>query len=390
MKVDLARIDAKSSEGETFSIDVNEDNPVALGRGPELKIDATSISRKHLEIRLLANQVILKCNHKAGVKVLKNGKKKDFNLEVKKETVVSNGDIIKFLPEVFHYKVHLDSSQSIDTDQEATDEDIADEKQIAEPKAKKVQDQKLPEWIDSEKPKKPKPQNRDVASSSGARPKNNKDSKEAIKASELEPASGLMETLAYFVQKMKSSGDQTNYEAPKVREKSSKKNKKRKEQKPVCRYGANCQRKNSQHFQREIHPIGKNGPKSTKKKEENSKSESNEDSEHDTEEESDQSSSSSDDDSSNDKSEPRPMCRYGASCTRKNPHHRKIEAHPGDEDYQESDEDGDEGKPECQYGVNCYRKNPRHKATYKHTTYPTNTGRKSKAPTLTSGSESDD
>ena len=63
MKVDLARIDAKSSEGETFSIDVNEDNPVALGRGPELKIDATSISRKHLEIRLLANQVLLKCNH---------------------------------------------------------------------------------------------------------------------------------------------------------------------------------------------------------------------------------------------------------------------------------------------------------------------------------------
>ena len=68
---------------------------------------------------------------------------------------------------------------------------------------------------------------------------------------------------------------------------------------------------------------------------------------------------------------PRPSCSYGASCYRKNPVHRREEAHPGDDDYEEHPavdlEENEEDKPECEYGLECYRKNPQHRRDYKHT-----------------------
>ena len=69
----------------------------------------------------------------------------------------------------------------------------------------------------------------------------------------------------------------------------------------------------------------------------------------------------------------RRSCPYGGSCYRKNPLHRRDEAHPGDGDYkdpEEPNEEEDEDKPECDYGVDCYRKNPQHRRDFKHTKRP--------------------
>ncbi|XP_018024115.1 aprataxin and PNK-like factor [Hyalella azteca] len=69
----------------------------------------------------------------------------------------------------------------------------------------------------------------------------------------------------------------------------------------------------------------------------------------------------------------RKSCRYGGSCYRRNPQHKKDEAHPGDLDYlsAHSDDDGSDGdRPECEFGVDCYRKNPEHRRQYKHTRVP--------------------
>ena len=75
----------------------------------------------------------------------------------------------------------------------------------------------------------------------------------------------------------------------------------------------------------------------------------------------------------------RPACPYGAGCYRKNPLHRREEAHPGDDDYQDpspadqqEDDEGedDEDKPECEYGLDCYRKNPQHRKDFKHSRHP--------------------
>ena len=84
----------------------------------------------------------------------------------------------------------------------------------------------------------------------------------------------------------------------------------------------------------------------------------------------------SDDDEKEDDKENRPVsvrksCPYGSSCYRKNPVHRKDEAHPGDGDYKDPDleEEGDD-KPECEYGTDCYRKNPQHRKDFQHTRRP--------------------
>ena len=68
----------------------------------------------------------------------------------------------------------------------------------------------------------------------------------------------------------------------------------------------------------------------------------------------------------------RKSCSYGGSCYRKNPLHRRDEAHPGDDDYKDpnNDADDDEDKPECEYGTDCYRKNPQHRKQFKHSKRP--------------------
>ncbi|KAF2363482.1 Zinc finger C2H2 APLF-like [Trinorchestia longiramus] len=69
----------------------------------------------------------------------------------------------------------------------------------------------------------------------------------------------------------------------------------------------------------------------------------------------------------------RKSCAYGASCYRRNPQHKKDEAHPGDPDYnsgEDTDEHSDSERPHCEYGVDCYRKNPEHRSQYKHTRIP--------------------
>jgi aprataxin and PNK-like factor len=76
----------------------------------------------------------------------------------------------------------------------------------------------------------------------------------------------------------------------------------------------------------------------------------------------------------------KPSCPYGSSCYRKNPAHRLEEAHPGDPDFVSPEEDkDDDDRPECEFGTNCYRKNPAHRRDFKHTVKP-QPKRKAKAP----------
>lgn len=70
----------------------------------------------------------------------------------------------------------------------------------------------------------------------------------------------------------------------------------------------------------------------------------------------------------------RESCKYGSSCYRKNPQHRKDFAHPGDSDYVDpastsyntSTGGSDDNRPLCEYGNACYRKNPQHRRDYRH------------------------
>jgi len=72
----------------------------------------------------------------------------------------------------------------------------------------------------------------------------------------------------------------------------------------------------------------------------------------------------------------RPKCPFGEECYRKNPVHFQQESHPGDDDYADGGEKVEEeggqqdDRPECEYGVDCYRKNPEHKRDFKHSHRP--------------------
>lgn len=62
-------------------------------------------------------------------------------------------------------------------------------------------------------------------------------------------------------------------------------------------------------------------------------------------------------------------------CYRRNPQHKKDEAHPGDSDYasdteSDDDNDDDDDRPQCEFGVDCYRKNPDHRRDFRHTRVP--------------------
>jgi len=61
---------------------------------------------------------------------------------------------------------------------------------------------------------------------------------------------------------------------------------------------------------------------------------------------------SSDDDS--DSTDSRPLCQYGQNCYRTNPDHLMRFRHTGDD------------RPQCEFGQNCYRQNPDHFAQYSH------------------------
>lgn len=52
---------------------------------------------------------------------------------------------------------------------------------------------------------------------------------------------------------------------------------------------------------------------------------------------------------------------------RKNPQHRSIFSHPGDQDY---DSDPSDDRPVCPYDPACYRTNLAHRRQYKHSGKP--------------------
>ncbi|XP_053945619.1 aprataxin and PNK-like factor [Anastrepha ludens] len=63
----------------------------------------------------------------------------------------------------------------------------------------------------------------------------------------------------------------------------------------------------------------------------------------------------------------RDSCRFGIRCYRRNPMHRKEEAHPGDDDYRRPNyPPPPKGTPECPYGNLCYRRNPVHFEQFNH------------------------
>ncbi|XP_076268077.1 uncharacterized protein LOC143201112 isoform X2 [Rhynchophorus ferrugineus] len=74
---------------------------------------------------------------------------------------------------------------------------------------------------------------------------------------------------------------------------------------------------------------------------------------------------------SNSQPKVREKCWYGENCFRKNPAHKELYSHPGDDDYMLK---ADDNIPDCPYGASCYRTNITHRQQFRHPTKATNNG----------------
>jgi hypothetical protein len=96
-------------------------------------------------------------------------------------------------------------------------------------------------------------------------------------------------------------------------------------QRPMCKYGADCYRRNPDHARNKQHPAGWKPPSAA-------------------------AASSAD---------ARPECRYGSACYRKNPEHAREFQHPAG---------WRPAQPvaKCRYGAACYDKSEKHLRKYSH------------------------
>jgi len=107
--IKLVRLDCKENQKDDKTIVVAEVVPgeTFLGRGPLLKIDVTSISRKHCRIKFTAetNQLLLTCNHRNSIFVKKSESKTWDELKDGNTAQLFHEDELRFLKEQFLFQV---------------------------------------------------------------------------------------------------------------------------------------------------------------------------------------------------------------------------------------------------------------------------------------------
>jgi len=363
----LKRTDIADEEESEINLD---EGPVELGRGPLLRIDATNVSRKHVQLRCEDGKVILKCLHRIPVQVQHDGTEE--SIQQHEETEVHTGDVIYFLPDKFYFEFNIPRKAALQpqsTSRKMTPQ--KQEKNAVTGSAEKKQ-RKLPDWMLEKQKTTPNKENS---------PPGKPDRNTPLKRPQIKK--GSTQTLS--TEKEGAKPKATSPEPEKTKrgesEKSMHKNSPNKPTEKVCV----AHRRESKH---------KGSEAATEKVEAGTSS---------TGSSSTGSTKASgsrnvfpvlitpedlkdSDDEVSPKKKPvkdrRPVCPYGEKCYRQNPHHFETQSHPGDPDYAPGDENKDDNddRPECEYGVDCYRKNPGHRKQYKHTHKP-QPKRKAKART---------
>jgi len=341
--------------GGTIQLEVDEAG-LQLGRGPILKIDTTSVSRKHVILSVRDEQLRLLCLHRKPVHVVSKGN--DHELGLNDERVLEDGDLVKFTPENFHYSLRVSPDKGSDTvaahvptttdpdskdaDQhtkvdsaankacnqpagniELTDlgrqEPISGEVSEKEPRGKR----KLPAWMTK---------NQTSLAIKGDSPAKKSEKKGPSASATMGPStpSAAVSSGAPSTSKGAVARDIVNA-AKKIPKKDATRNKA--VVYPTVVTAADFEDSDDEEGKK---PLGK-------------------------------------------KKATRPACEYGASCYRKNPVHFKQKSHPGDDDHRMNTE-VDDDRPECEYGLDCFRRNPIHKKNFKHTHKP-QPKRKAKAQT---------
>jgi len=359
-KISLRRVDNSADtsiedvfidEGETF-----------LGRGPFLKIDATNISRKHVRVNISREgDVQLTCIHKNCIFVKEKSKDDSWrDLDEGKTVSLENGDEFKFLTNNFHFQISQTgaSSEKVDEREKVREEDLKSEQDDVEKDIRFLE--------------KSKPTCTDEHDHIGSNtPKSEEKKKRQLP--------GWMIAAG-------SSGLSLNYEKPRLEEESYD---------SKSQIGPSQQKSESEEESTSEYAFCVKVSEKLKEKgdeDESDKLMSEEDIDGETDsmnliaeiseeplkskagESLKQQISDEDDDKENRSVTVRRSCPFGGNCYRKNPLHRKDEAHPGDGDYKDPDENienkEETDKPECEYGINCYRKNPQHRKDFQHTKRP--------------------
>lgn len=211
----MSRVDSMGGGEAAIVIGLCE-QVLHLGRGPVLGIDATSISRKHLELKSIENRVILRCTHRAGITLLRNDE--DIAVEESMESVLSSGDIIKFAQDKFHFKIDFDSNQSWvsldDVTEDTTKMNLSKKKR------------KLPDWL--------LPNMSMIESNTAEAADGSEKTQTELSDKKMRGSDGEIE------QNDTDRMDTSQFADAGVR--------------TACKYGAACKRKNPLHFRQESHP----------------------------------------------------------------------------------------------------------------------------------------
>jgi len=344
------KVNVTVKEGDTF-----------LGRGEFLHIDATNISRKHALLSYKENGLLeLTCLNKNPFFIKKKGLLDWSELLKDKKIEVGNEDEFKFLKDSFHFQILINSGLELENEDSYKTgsfcSSILTEKgQVPEPmltvKAESKK-RKLPQWLHTDSP----------LPSEKSLNKYTKDEKDSTCSGDSSEETGTQT-------KIKKSHESN---LPENEENSFKQHDEK-------------TNKNSEQCSSETLP----SVSSVSQKEKILKStDLNEmiSCDKDTQIEAGSSKLTN--------SVRRPSCPFGSSCYRKNPIHKREEAHPGDGDFIDPtnttvDDENDE-RPECEYGTKCYRKNPSHKRQFKHTALKPKPTRKAKEKVNKDKVENDD
>jgi len=367
--IKLVRLDCKENRKDDKTIVEAEVGPgeTFLGRGPLLKIDVTSISRKHCLIKFNAetNQLLLTCNHRNSIFVKKSESKTWDELKDGNTVQLFHEDEMRFLKEQFLFQVvapflgkNKDNKKENEVSHNTEPEDLVFTSNPQEFKENKPIDENTvvpdPDIAITPKPtglkcekKRKLPSWMNQPSGSGISPHKKQ------KTSPDKP-NKYVENARFVNPQLRGEKDKAEKEdAENLVEVNNEENE---DQDSISLLVTNCNDKETR--------------QSPAKKIQISPYVSDED------EECNENKENSDSKQLNHSNKKRKSCPFGASCYRKNPIHRQEASHPGDDDYKDvnkedkNDDDDDDDKPECEFGTDCYRKNPQHRKQFKHTVRP--------------------
>jgi len=367
--IKLVRLDCKENHKDNKTIVEAEVGPgeTFLGRGPLLKIDVTSISRKHCRIKFTAetNQLLLTCNHRNSIFVKKSESKTWDELKDGNTIQLFHEDELRFLKEQFLFQVVAPFLGKNNDDEKENDglskvshntepEDLEFTSNPQEFKENKPIDENtvVPDIAITPKPtglkcekKRKLPSWMNQPSGSGISPQKKQ------KTSPDKP-NKYVENARFVNPELR--GEKEKAEKENTENSVKVNNEENEDQDSISLLATNCNDKETRQSPAkkiQISPDVSDEDEECNENKENSKLLSHSNKE-------------------------RRSCPFGASCYRKNPIHRQEASHPGDDDYKDvneedkNDDDDDDDKPECEFGTDCYRKNPQHRKQFKHTVRP--------------------